>query len=256
MFRCDLEVAAHVVADQLADVLGRLHRQVVAHATADQHLLDARQLTGTAIQADQRCVIGLKVVTDVREHTGRQAAGRLDLATLAGEAIHVGGRATEVGDGAGEAGHAVTNGLDLADHRFLGAVLDDAPFVLRDRTEGTTTETTALDGDGETDHFIGGDVRLAIHRVRNACVGLLISGIEFAGGQRDRRRVEPQFAVAVALHERAGIARIGFEVQHAGGVGVQHRIILHLLIGRQPDHGGFRVESLGSFVQSHHCRLR
>jgi hypothetical protein len=41
----------------------------------------------------------------------------------------------------------------------------------------------------------------------------------------------------VALHQRAGIARVGLEVQHAAGVGVQHRIVFDLIIGRETDHG-------------------
>ncbi len=60
--------------------------------------------------------------------------------------------------------------------------------------------------------------------------------VHFLGGQRDRRRVEPDVLVAMALHQRAGVAGVGFQVQHAVGVGVQRRIVAHLLERRQADH--------------------
>ncbi len=39
------------------------------------------------------------------------------------------------------------------------------------------------------------------------------------------------------LHQRPGVAGVGFEVEGARGVGVEHRIVLDLLVGRQADHG-------------------
>ena len=50
-------------------------------------------------------MIGVEVGTDARIHARRPAAGALDLAALAGEPVHVGGRAAQIGDHAGEAGH-------------------------------------------------------------------------------------------------------------------------------------------------------
>jgi hypothetical protein len=61
--------------------------------------------------------------------------------------------------------------------------------------------------------------------MRDAGVGQVEHGVEFGGGQRNRRRVEPDIAVAVALNQSAGVAGIGLQVQQARGVGVQHRII-------------------------------
>jgi hypothetical protein len=44
-------------------------------------------------------------------------------------------------------------------------------------------------------------------------------------------------ALAVRLHQRAGVAGVGFQVQHAVGVGVEHRVALDLLVAGQADHG-------------------
>jgi hypothetical protein len=70
VFRGDLEVAADVMRDQFLDVFRRLHGQVVAHAGADQDLLDAGQRTRLAVDLDQRAVVGIQVFADVREHAG------------------------------------------------------------------------------------------------------------------------------------------------------------------------------------------
>ena len=58
----------------------------------------------------------------------------------------------------------------------------------------------------------------------------------FPRRERDRRRIEPHFRVAVALHQRARIAGIGLQMQDARGMRVQHRIVAHLLERRQADH--------------------
>ena len=46
-----------------------------------------------------------------------RAAGGLDLGALAGQPVHVGGRAADVGDDAGEARGLVADALDLAQDR-------------------------------------------------------------------------------------------------------------------------------------------
>ncbi len=67
--------------------------------------------------------------------------------------------------------------------------------------------------------------------------------VHLGGGQRNRRRVDPHLARsragAVALHQRACVAGVGFEVQHAVRMGVQHRVALDLFVRRQADHGAF-----------------
>ena len=106
-------------------------------------------------------MVGVQVRADAGIHARRQPAGRLDLGALARQAVHVGGRTAQVGDDAREAGHVVAHLLDLAQHRRLGAVLDDAPLVLGDRAEGAAAEAAAHDGDREADHLVGRDLRAA-----------------------------------------------------------------------------------------------
>ena len=224
------------MSDQLLDVLRRLHGQVVAQAGSDQDLLHPRQGTGLAVQLDQGGVIGIEVLADTGEHARRLAAVLLDLRVLAGDAVHVGGRPTEVGDHTGEARHLVAHFLDLTDDRLVRTVLDDATFVLGDRAEGTATKAAAHDVHRKTDHLVGRDLLLAIRRVRHARIGHAEHVVHFLGSHGDGWRVEPHVHLAMLLHQRAGVARVGFQVQHAVGVGIEHGVVAHLLERRQTDH--------------------
>jgi hypothetical protein len=80
-----------------------------------------------------------------------------------------------------------------------------------------------------------------------AGVGQVEHQVHLGGGQRDGGRVDPHVAraraFAVALHQRAGVAGVGLEVQHAVGVGVEHRVAFHLLVGWA---GGSRSSRAGA----------
>ena len=186
-------------------------------------------------------MIGVQVGTDVRKNAGRQAAGRFNLAALAGEPIHVGGRAAEIRNHAGEPGHAIAHLFYLANHRILGAALDNAAFVFSNRAEGTAAEATALNRDRKTNHLVGRDFRLAIGGVWHALVGQLVDRVHLFGGQWNRRRIQPHVALTVALHQRARVTGVGFHVQDARGMRVQHRVGGHRFVGGQANNTVFAV---------------
>ncbi len=110
------------------------------------------------------------------------------------------------------------------------------PFVLGDRAERAAAEAAAHDRHREPDHFPGRDLCVAVGGMRRARVGKIVDGVHLGGGERDRRRVQPQIAVAMALDERPCIAGIALPVQHARGAGIGFAVLLHLLARRQPDH--------------------
>ena len=64
----------------------------------------------------------------------------------------------------------------------------------------------------------------------------VVDRVHLGGGQRDRRWVEPQVAVAMALHQGPGVAGVGLAVQHARGAGVGLLVVDDLLVGGQADH--------------------
>ena len=198
----NLEVASDVMRHQFLHVLGALHRQVVAHAGADQDLLDALDRAAAPVQVDQGRVVGAQVLADAGVDTTRLAAGGLDLRALAAQAVHVGGRTAEVGDGAGETLDLVADVLDLAHHRIFGAALYDAALMLGDRAKSAATKTAAHDVDREADHLPGRDFRAAIktasligvRRMRAARIGQIENEIHFSRRQGDRWRRDPDIA--------------------------------------------------------------
>ena len=244
----NLEVAAHVVRHQFFDVLGAFDRQVVAHTRADEDFLDALERSGAAVHLDQRRVVGVEVRADARVNAGGLAAGRFNLSRLAADAVHVGGRAAQVGNRAGKTLDRVANRFDFADHRVFRAALDDAAFVLGDRAERAATKAAAHDVHAKADHLPGRDlggvvvaaVLVGVAGVRGTGVRQVKHIVHLGRGQRDGWRVDPDVtrrgALAVRLHQRARVAGIGFQMQHAVGVSVEHGVAFDLLIGRQANH--------------------
>src|SRR3569623_123958 len=241
MFGCDLQITADVVLHQFFHVLGRADREVVAQARRHQYFLDAGQGTRAPVELDQRRVAGVEIRADVRIDAGRTATRRFDLDALAALPVHVGGGAADVRDHAGETGHGVADALDLADDGIFGAALDDAALVLGDRAERAAAETAAHDLHTEADHLVGGDVRVAVARVRPPRVRQIEYAVHLLGGELDGRRIDPDIAFAVALHQRAGVAGVGLEVQHARGMGIKRGISLHRIARRHADHAARAV---------------
>src|SRR5665213_1895817 len=166
----DLQLAADMVLREFAHVLWRFDREVVAHTGGDQNLLDAGQRPGLPIQLDQRRMIGVEIRAYARIDARRAAAGAFDLAALARQPVHVRGRATQIGDHAGETRDAITDLLDLREHRLLRAALDDAALVFGNGAERAAAEAAALDRHREADHLVGGNVGLAVARMRAALI--------------------------------------------------------------------------------------
>ena len=106
--------------------------------------------------------------------------------------------------------------------------------------EGAAAEAAAHDVDRKADHFPRGNFRLSVARVRRTGVGQAINVIHLGGAERNRRRVEPEVAVAVLLHQRAGVAGIRFEVELARGFGIGNLVGLHRVVVRQA-HVGHRT---------------
>ena len=162
----DLEIAADVMGDELLDVFRALHREVVAHAGGDHHLLDALAPRAPCDRAGSAssCEV-LRFGQMLGKHAGRPPARRLDLRVLARHPVHVGGRPADVGDDAGEARRSCRGCVSISRRiEPSRAVLDDAALVLGDRAEGAAAEAAAHDRHRELDHVPGGDLRVAIGR--------------------------------------------------------------------------------------------
>ena len=73
--------------------------------------------------------------------------------------------------------------------------------------------------------------------MRNALIRQGKHAIHLFGGERDCGRINPDIALAVLLHQRAGAAGVGFMVQNTRRVRVENLVAFHLLKGRQQDVG-------------------
>ncbi len=133
--------------------------------------------------------------------------------------------------------------------------------MLRDRAEGAAAKAAAHDVDRGADHLPRRDLGrpfvaaglIGIGRVRAARIGQAKHPVHFGGGQRDGRRVHPHIAgrgaFPMGLHQCPGVARVGFQVQHAVGVGVENRVALHLFKAGQAQHGTVARRHLGFVTQ-------
>ena len=105
-------------------------------------------------------------------------------------------------------GGLVAHPLDLAQHRGLGAVLDDAPLVFGDRAERAAAEAAAHDRHRRLDHVVGGDLG-----PRRSAGGA--GGCRAARRRRPSRRVvsgsgrrvQPDVAIAVRAAPAPGRSR-------------------------------------------------
>ena len=197
---------------------------------------------------DQRRVICSQILANAGVDAARLAASRFDLGTLATQSVHIGGGTAQIRDRSGKAFHLVTDLFDLADHRVLRAALDDAPLVLGDGAEGAPAKTATHDVDTKADHLPGRDpghtvvtaLLVSVARVRAACIRQIKDQVHLNRAQRNRRRRDPDIAcgraTAVRLDQSPCIAGIGFQMQNAVGMRVQHRVAPDLLVAWQSDH--------------------
>jgi hypothetical protein len=107
---------------------------------------------------------------------------------------------------------------------MLGAALDDPPLVFGDRAEGAAAEAAAHDVDRKADHLEGRNLRIAIGRMRPALEWRGEDAVHFRRRQRNRRRVEPDIALAMRLDQRARVAGVRFDVEGTRSVRVEHGV--------------------------------
>ena len=195
-------------------------------------------------------MVGVEVFANAGVNARRPTAGRFNFRAFTRQPVHVGGWPTEVGNNPGESRRRVTDGFDFFDDGVFRAVLDDAPFMLGDGTKGASAKTAAHDRDRVLDHLKSGYFLILVGMMWQAAIGQPIDTVHFLGSQRDGWRIQPKFAVTMPLHECAGITGVGFQVQHAGGMGIQHRVGFDLREGRQANDAVIAVYFSGDAVEA------
>jgi hypothetical protein len=85
----------------------------------------------------------------------------------------------------------------------------------------------------KADHLEGRNLRIAIAGMRPALEWRGEDAVHFRCRQRNRRRVEPDIALAMRLDQRARIAGVRFDMEGARGMCVEHRVGGDLFVRRQ-----------------------
>ena len=188
--------------------------------------------------------------TNIRVNAGQTTAGLFSAWRFAAQHIHVGSWPTEIGNYARKTWNGVADRFDLINDRIFGTALNNAPFVLGDRTERAAAKAAAHNVDRKTDHFVSRNTGIAIGRMWHALVWQRKNAVHLFGRKRNSRRVDPHIAVAVFLHQCAGATWVSFVVQNARSMSVQDFIALHFLERRQQYVGffpRFRARRLHSY---------
>ena len=238
MFRGNLQITADVMGRQLFDIARIFYGDVITHTRGNQDLFNAFQIARTAIEVDRRFVVSVHMRTNIRINARQTTAGLLSAWRFATQHIHVGSRPTEIGNHARKTWNSVADRFDLINNRIFGTALNNAPFVLGNRTERAAAKAATHNVDRETNHFVSRNSGITVSRMRHALVRQRKDAIHLFGRKRNSRRVDPYIAVAMFLHQCAGAAWVSFVVQNARSMGVQHFIALHFLERRQ-QHVGF-----------------
>ena len=243
---CHFQSAADVLADELAgvgpgglvDLLvgAAVEQQVVAHAAANETLLDAGQGVNGVVDVEQGCVVGVEVGTDGGMDARGAPAALTCLEVAAAHAVHIGRGSAEVGEVAfevGQLGHLP----DLAEDALLGAAGDELALMGGDGAEGAPAEASAMDVDGVTYHLVGGYALVLVFRVRQARVGQVEGGVELLGGHGGIGRIDDGIDIAHTLQEALCVHLVGllFDVAEVLGfgtfgaqallVGVEHDVV-------------------------------
>src|SRR5690606_9292829 len=87
MLRLNLQIATDMMSDEFTHVLGRFHSQVITQTRADKDLLDPLETACPLVHMNERTVIRVQVLTDIRIHTTGFATCRLNLGTLAADPV-------------------------------------------------------------------------------------------------------------------------------------------------------------------------
>src|SRR5699024_8780992 len=151
MFRGNLQITADVMGRQLFDIARIFHGDVITYARGNQDLFNAFQIASAAIEVDRRFVVSVHMRTNIRVNAGQTTAGLFSAWRFAAQHIHVGSWPTEIGNYARKTWNGVADRFDLINDRIFGTALNNAPFVLGDRTERAAAKAAAHNVDRKTD---------------------------------------------------------------------------------------------------------
>ena len=214
MFGSHLQSAAHVLTDKFTGVLtcssipllflALVQKQVVAHATTYETLLNARKSVYRMIDFKQRSVVGYEIRTNLRIDARGTFAHSTSLRVLAVHSIHIGRGSAKVGQIALEVGHF----YHLL-HLFYDALLRTASYELAlmgaDSTEGATAKASTMHVDRELDHIVSWNALALIFRMRQTRIWQVERAVEFFRCHRWIWRIDNGILAVYLLQQTLGV---------------------------------------------------
>ena len=217
MFGGYLQATRHMAGDEFSGVflggtvgcliLAAIQQEVVAHTTADEAALDARQGIDGMVDVEQLAVVGVEVRTDLRLDATGSAAFLTGVLVAPRHTVHIGRGSTEVGEIALEVGH-LHHLLHLAQDALLRAAGDELTLMGRDGAEGTAAETAAMDVDAVLDHVVGGDALALVFGMGLTCVRQVEGGVELFGSHRGIGRIYHRITPIDTLQQALGMHHV------------------------------------------------
>ena len=180
-----------------------VQQQVVAHAAADERTLDARQGINGMVDVEQRTVVGVQVGAYLRVDARGALALHAAVLVASLHTVHVGTGSSQVAQVAFEVGQ-LHHGLHFAQDALFGAADDELALVGRDGAEGTASETSTVDVDGELNHVVGRDAFALVLGVRQARVGQVVGVVQLGLAHGRIGRVDHHRRLACGLQDARG----------------------------------------------------
>ena len=188
-------------------ILVRVQEQVIAHATPDERLLDARQGIHGPVNVEQRTMVGIQIGTYGRMDAGGTFALVAQVFVPPFHAVHICTGAAQIAQIALEIGKLL-DGLHLAQDAFLGAADDELALMGRDGAEGTSAETSAMDVDRKLNHVIRRNPLSLVFGMGQTGIGQVEGMIQFGFCHGRIRRVNHHCTLPHTLKDAAGFVLV------------------------------------------------
>ena len=244
MFRCHLQTTAHVLGNQFAGILpGHLveflvlvlvQNQIVAHATADETLLDAWQGIDCSVDLQQFAVVNVEVRADLRVHARWSLAVFACLEVSAMHTVHIGRWTAQVTQITLEVGH-LDDFLDFLQNTFLAAAHHKLALMGGDGAEGAAPEAAPVHIDGELDHLVGWDGLALVLRMGESGIGQVEGCVQFLCGHERERWIHHNILAVYFLYHALCVYLVGFFLQVSNVLCLSLLVVQAFLVAVQND---------------------
>ena len=145
-FGGDLEQTTDMVLEQGIEVVRLKGEQVITYPRGDKDVFDLLLLADLGEELHHALVTGLQIFAGCRKEATVAPTDFFCPGVTTVQAVHIGGRSTDIAEGAAKFG-VLGQALNLAEDGAFGTGLDGFALMVGDGAEGTAPETAAVTGD-------------------------------------------------------------------------------------------------------------